>query len=274
MAGQGIAFAKECRGWLSISPIHPDALAFLSAREAERKSTENKDGEPKKRRIRTVYYHRYPLRLLIGHRILNPFAILQVSLMKLFRSKLLVREAYHFSEAQEMPLENLCLPIREAVDSWRYIFPDWTFVVGESFPSPAGDLFTESAILASPGLEHCAAIMRSWMEQTPAKGITQIRFITWLADGNHITTQNQPVFALSNPLLHHRASGLPEQVFQAHLRNLSGHAVDASSSIDHLRARLLHEKEETDRLLTEKGMQSEYAVRWPEIAPSESQRED
>jgi hypothetical protein len=95
------------------------------------------------------------------------------------------------------------------------------------------------------------------MEQTPAKGVTQFRFMTWLADGNHITTHDHPVFALSNPHLHHRASGTPDQVFQAHLRNLSGHAVDPSSGVTHLRARLLHEKEETDRLLTEKGLQSE-----------------
>jgi hypothetical protein len=209
------------------------------------------------RRIRTVYYHRYPLRLLIGHRIRNPFAILQVSLMKLFRSKLLVREAYHFSEATETPLDSLCQPLREAAESWLADHPGWAFVTGDRLPSPAGDLVMETAVLVSPGLEHCATLIRAWMEQTPAKGVTHFRFITWLEDGNHVTTHDHPYLALSNPHLHHRASGKPEQVFQAHLQNLSGHAVAPSSGIEHLRARLLQEKEEGDRLTTEHGLQIE-----------------
>lgn len=242
-------------GWLRITPIHPEALACLRSIEQEQLATDNPEG--RKRLVRTVFYHRFPLRMLIGHNFRNPLILIRVPLMKLLRSRLLVREAYHFSEADEIPLEKICPPLRQAVESWLRDHPDWTFILGERLPSPAGDLIVENAILASPGLEHCVRINRAWMEQKPETGFTHFTFITWLEDGTHASTHDQPYLALKHPHLHHRASGPPERVFGAHLKHLSGLAIDPSSDIPELHARILREKEETDRLLTEMGLQSE-----------------
>ena len=244
-------------GWLRFSGIDPQALAHLRADEEAYHLQHAALATYRKRLVRTVFYHRYPLRMLIGHRIYNPFAILQLFLMKFLRSKLLVRQAYHFSEAEEVSLGNLCPPLREAAESWLAARPDWIFITGERLPSPAGDLVVECADIASPGLEHCLRITRAWMEQKPEKGITQFTFMTWHADGSHSSTVDQPYLALRNPQLHHRASGPPERVFQAHLRHLSGHTISPAASIPELHARLLDEKEETDRLLTEHHLQDE-----------------
>jgi hypothetical protein len=244
-------------GWLRITPIHPQALAFLHAIEAEEEQLRANAPLPRKRLVRTVFYHRYPLRLLIGHRIHNPLFILQCAVMKLLRSRLLVRDSYHFSEAEEVPLEKLCPSLREAAQSWLDSHPGWSFITGERLPSPAGDLVIENTVLASPCLEHCASISRAWLEQRESKGVIHFTFRTWFADGTHASTYDQPFLVLDPTNAAYRASGPPEHIWQAHLRHLSTHPISPASDPAELRARLLHEKEETDRLLTEKGFQSE-----------------
>lgn len=242
-------------GWLRITPIHPAALAFLQA--VEREQAPDETSPARKRLVRTVFYHRYPLRLLIGPHIRNPLVILRAALMKLLRSRLLVRDAWHFSEADDIPLENLSPPLRVAAESWLDTHPGWSFVRATHLPSPAGDLTIQTAMLASPGLEHCARVTRAWLEQTPAKGINSFAFLTWLADGNHSSTSDQPILTLKNPALHHRANGSPDAVFQTHLQSLNGHPILPAADPAEFKSRLLREAEETDRLLTEKGLQSE-----------------
>ncbi len=244
-------------GWLRITPIHPTALEFLGSIEAAENLQLAGNPLPRRRLVHTTYYWRYPLRLLIGHHIRNPLVILRAVLMKLLRSRLLVRDSYHFSEAVDIPLEKLAPPLREAVESWLAAHPGWTFIEGEHLPSPAGDLMSETACLAAPGLDHCAQVSRAWLNQRPEKGVNHFRFITWLEDGSYLTTCDQPFLVLSNAHLHYRASGAPESVFQSHMGHLNSVNIRPATDPDDLRARLLHIKQETDRLLTEKGLQSE-----------------
>jgi hypothetical protein len=248
---------SEAPGWMRITGIHPDALNFLLAEEQAIRLLEASRPPGRKRLVRTVFYHRFPLRLLIGNHYRNPLVVLRAVLMKFFRSSLLVRETYHFSEAVEVPLQDLCEPLRQAAESWLASHPDWSFVSAERLNSPAGDLMIEHALVASPGLEHCARINRVWLEQKPGMGSNQFTFITWLADGNHFSTLDQPYLPLKNPHLHQRASGTPEEVYQAHLRGTAALAVSPSRDHSELLARLQQEKEESDRLLTDKGFQSE-----------------
>jgi hypothetical protein len=246
----------ESPGWMRISRVHPDALSYLMAEEQQGMQQEEVGPIHRKRLVHTVYYHKYPLRMLIGHRIWNPLAIFQITIMKFLRSKLLVRPAYHFSEAEKLPLEKLCPPLQQSIASWLAGHGDWSYVIGDHLTSPAGDLTVENAVLASPDRMHCIQFTRAWLEQKPEKGVTQYHFMTWLADGKHVTTHNHPCLSLSNPHLHHRAKGNPDQVFSAHLKNLSGLEPSAAMDIPELLERLEREKEETDLLLTEKGYQS------------------
>lgn len=241
-------------GWLRITPLHPEALRKFHELEARMLPVA---APARKRLVRTVYYWRYPLRMLIGRRIYNPLVILQCALMKLLRSRLLVRDAWHFSEAEETPLENLHPQLRDAATAWLTAHPGWTLITADHLTSPAGDLTVENATLASPGLEHVARIGRAWLEQRDAKGIVHFHFLTWLTDGTHASTHDQPCLILENPQLHQQVSGPPEQVWQAHLRHVSTLPVSPAADIAELRTRLLREKEQTDKLLTAKGLQSE-----------------
>jgi hypothetical protein len=248
---------SDSPGWMRITGIHPDALTFLLAEEQSIRLLEASRPPGRKRLVRTTYYHRFPLRLLIGNQLRNPLVVLRVALMKFLRSRLLVRETYHFSEALEVPLTDLLEPLRHAAESWLSSHPGWSFVAAERLNSPAGDLTCENVVLASPGLEHCARINRAWLEQKPGQGSNQFTFIAWLEDGSHFSTLDQPYLPLKNPHLHQRVSGTPEQVYQAHLRSTAALAVSPSRDLNEALARLQREKEETDRLLTDKGLQSE-----------------
>ncbi len=254
----GYRIRDGVQGWFSISPIHPDALAFLNNREAERKSTENKDSEPKKWRIRTVYYYRYPLRMLLGKRIFNPLAFIQIGLMKLFRSRLLVRETYHYSESEKLPLEALSISIRKQVDAWFAQHGEWTFIAGERLPSPLGDITVDTAILAAPGLEHCVCFHYVWSPLKPHAGTVSVKFLSYSINGTSIWTQDHPHLDLNLPNVEeHRASGSPPRVFQAHLRNCEGHMIRGPGSAEELLRSIEDEKEITDRILTERGYQDE-----------------
>ena len=243
-------------GWLRISPIHPDALKVLMETEHQMR-TKPAQSETRKRLVHTVYLHRYPLRMLLGHQITNPLAILICILMKLLRSRWLVRDAYHFSEAEERSQEQLHPGLREAAAAWLAAHPGWTFISGDHLTSPAGDFTGENAILASPGLEHIARIDLSWRDQRANEGVVHHSFLTRFADGTDASTYDQPFLILDPTHTSHRATGTPEQVWQAHLRHVSARPISPAADTAELRARLLRDKEETERLLTEKGLHSE-----------------
>jgi hypothetical protein len=245
-------------GWLRFPNIHPDALAYLREREAEHLASMQAMPAGRSRLIRNAYYHRYPLRMLLGKRIYNPLAIVQVVLMKLFRSPLLVRKIYHFSEADKMPLAELSTKIRKQVDAWMANHADWTWIDGERLPSPLGDIMVDTAILAAPGLEHCVCFHYVWSPLKPYAGTVSVKFLSYSINGTSIWTQDHPHLDLKLPNVEeHRAGGSPERVFQAHLRNCEGHMIRGPGSAEELLRRIEEEKEITDRILTERGYQDE-----------------
>jgi hypothetical protein len=245
-------------GWLQISPIHPKALEFLSRIEAEELQQQDSSGQPPKRLVQTIYLHRYPLRVLIGSYHRNPLMILQIALLKLFRSRLLVREAYHHSEAEAVTMDQLCTPLREACENWLTAHDGWAFVSGERLPSPAGDLIVETAYIAAPGLEHYLRIMRAWLQHTPKKAELHLTFTTWIDDGSeHISTMDQPFITLKNPQFHHRAKGGPEAVYQAQLGHIAGFNIHRPQDVSALLRLLQTDKEESNRLMVERKLHSE-----------------
>ncbi len=245
-------------GWMRIAPVHPQALAFLNDLQNEARLQAAALPASRKRLIRTTYYHRYPLRLLLGKNLTKPLLLIRIVLMKFLRSRHLERETYHYSEALTVPADQLCPQILTAINSWLAAHPDWSFVTGEQSTSPAGDLHLHSAILAAPGLDHSACVVHAWATLKPKAGTTQSSFGSWLADGTFIRTNDHPYLPHRNPRVRDfRASGTPDQVFQAHLQHCAGQAISPSRDPQELLARVQQEKEETDQLLTAMGYQSE-----------------
>lgn len=245
-------------GWLRFRNIHPEALAYLRERESEYLESIHSAPRGRSRLVRKTYYHRYPLRMLLGKRIFNPLAFIQIGLMKLFRSPLLVRETYHYSEAEKLPLEELSVSLRKQVDAWLAQEADWTFIAGERLPSPLGDITVDTAILAASGLEHCVCFHYVWSPLKPYAGTVSVKFLSYSINGTSIWTQDHPHLDLNLPNVEeHRANGSPPRVFQAHLRNCEGHMIRGPGSAEELLRRIEDEKEITDRILTERGYQDE-----------------
>jgi hypothetical protein len=240
--------------WLRLAPIHPQAIEFLRV-EQDRISTVQNTG--RKRLVRTSWLHRYPLRLLIGQ-TRNPLLLLRIILMKTLRSKLLVRESYHYSEAEKRQPYELCPALQDGLNSWLENHSNWHIIEAEHLPCPAGDLTVESVTFASPGFEHTLTINRAWMEQAADRAENHHHFMTRFADGSAIRTHDRHFLDLHIPgITERRTSGNPDAVYQNHLAALNGRIPAAPENLAALLAHIAAFKETFDKALTAAGYQSE-----------------
>ncbi|MEO5917843.1 MAG: hypothetical protein ABIS50_26660 [Luteolibacter sp.] len=243
-------------GWLKISPIHHDAVSFLSPLQKE-SYLQSGQASARGKLMHTTYFHRYPLAMLVGKRK-NPFTLFNLFLAKLLRSHQLRRDTYHFSEAETRALAELSQHLQDQAASWIASHPGWHFLSGTQLVFPAGDVILETAHLASPGLDHQLAISASWNVALPGYIPTQSSFTTWLADGTSIVTHERPFLPLRIPgIQEFRASGNPDAVFQSHLHHLAGKPLDPPKDPQEFLSRLDAHRAATDRRLTELGYQSE-----------------
>lgn len=251
-------------GWMRISPVHPDALRFLAALQQQEEETaaaqaltRETAGEAPHRKRRSIWFHKYPLPMLIGNRR-NPVAILDITLAKLLRSPLLTREAWHFSDTVPTPAGDLCIEMREEIGAWTTAHPDWTVRASETMLFPDGTLILESVHLTPPSLEHDLSFICSWNVANPAQRNLQRTVVSWTTDGKRIITADHPRVALDDPTIEvHRVKGNLAALHQAHLRHCAGKPLDPPDSAAAITARISTLHEDTDRRLTGLGYQSE-----------------
>ncbi len=259
-ASRASSFAKTLAGppgWLRISPVHPQALAFLQAMEADMLCVAQLKGEAGKRKVRTAYLHRYPLRMLLGKTI-HPLRVLRLALMKLLKSKFLEIDFYHYSEAVKISCDELCPPLHAAVAAWLANHSDWRWLYGESNSSTLGNINVHIAVIASPDFAHTLVFSCAWNPASPRAGIPHLQFNSYQMGGILVRTHDHRFLHL--PCSHikaFRATGNPDEVFQAHLENCSGQAVVPPLDTHDLLARIEAAKDETDELLTEGSFQGE-----------------
>jgi hypothetical protein len=243
------------QGWLRIRNVHPEAMVKLRKIEAAEWAEFSSSAPHRPRKAFTTYYHKYPLRSLLGDGPKNPFIVFLVCMMKLLRSKRLERESFDFSEAREVREDELHGKLRERIGSWRSDHPDWKLILMDRLPSPAADLVIESALLVSPGLEHSISFHHSWLERKPTQGTSEFSFLTWLKDGKILCTTHMPLLPLERPDVDTvRARGAEEVVFQAHLDRCPTHEIDPAGSAEHLRERFRREKQDMNDFLEAAGL--------------------
>ncbi len=249
--------ASGSPGWLRIERVHPEALAKLREMEKEISDKEMAVRATRRRLVKTSYYHRYPLSLLIGKNWKRPFLVLNIVIMKLLGSRLLERDSFHFSEAEEIPAGNLCDALGSFINDWFTAHPDWTLLSARRLPNPGGDMMVETVFLASAGLEHCASASHVWLTRNNGAGNSETCFFTWVEEDRVISTIDHKPLPLTNPrLIGQRISGTAAQVFDAHLKLCADHTISASRDAAELLARILRLMEEGDAFLTEAGFQS------------------
>ncbi len=243
-------------GWLRIRNVQPEAMVKLRQIEAEDRAKIAAAPEPRKRRVCTSFYHRYPISSLLGNRRVNPLTFLLVIVMKLFRSKRLERESFDFSEALEIREDEAHVKLRESIHSWQENHPDWPLIHVERLPSPAGDLMTESALLVSPSFEHFLCLNHSWLEQKSTSGTGGFTILTWLKDGKMLCTTPMPLLPIDRLNVDTvRVKGTADEVFQFHLARCSSRETNPARSREEVLDRFRHEKEELRELLEKAGLQ-------------------
>ncbi|RYD29420.1 MAG: hypothetical protein EOP87_18365 [Verrucomicrobiaceae bacterium] len=245
-------------GWMKISPIHPEAARFLSEiQRAEETGVAVNDAGGRRRRIRTTYFHRFPLAMLVGHRK-NPFTILNILLAKLVRSHLFTRDTFHFSEAVPVESAELCKLLQDEIVSWNSAHPDWIPRSADRLEFPDGDIIVETVHLAPATFEHDLWITCSWHVTTLRQRNINRTFLTWIENGERISTHGNAFIALKIPGTHSfRARGDLEQIHESHLGNCAGHTLTPPADNAERAERIFKLQEETDRRLTELGYQSE-----------------
>lgn len=244
-------------GWLRISPIHPDATSFLALLEAEARESAVVSPEPRKRKMLTAYFHRYPLSVLTrGHR--NPLLIFMILLMKLFKSAQLQRDIYHFTEMEPVDRGKLVPKLHTELEDWFVEHPDWELVACEQLAFPTGDVTMQTAVITDREFSTWATIAYSWAVNRPTHGQPHFSFCTRLRNGDLVRTHDQPFLHLDEPGIHeHRVDGIPSEVLLGHLANVGSEPVDPASGPQDLMQRILIEKQRSDEALTHLGYQSE-----------------
>ena len=242
-------------GWLRIRNVHPDAMVKLRLLEAA-ELKENANSEiPGRRKVHTTYYHRYPLRSLLGEKRQNPFTVFLIAIMKLLHSKRLERESFDFTEAQKIPEDQTHQLLREKIESWRVAHTDWSVLLIERLSSPAGDLTVDTAILISPDLAHSLSFHHSWLAQKSTPGTTEFAFLTWVANQRLICTTHMHLLPIVRPNVDTvRVCGTEEVVFSAHLRRCAGMELDHAVSPAEVIERFQREKEQLADLLESAGL--------------------
>ena len=232
-------------GWLRVPDVHPLALAELARIEAAERAGLAASGPQRPRRVHTTYYYRLPLRMLLGRLGKHPLRLLSIIVMRGLRSRHLVRDTYHFSEAESVMADELHGKIREIMQEWLGAHADWSLVAAERLSPLSGDLVSESVYLAAPGLQHLLSISHSWLGQRPAVAPCGVLFQTKTADGITFGTTNQPLLPFKQ--IHGdncRVQGTPGEIFQSHLARLADREIDAPESLAALRQRILQTKQE------------------------------
>lgn len=242
-------------GWLRIRNVHPEAMVKLRLLESE-ELKENATFElPRRRKVHTTFYHRYPLSSLLGETRKNPFTVFLIATMKVLRSKRLERESFDFTEAKEIPEDQAHPNLREKFGSWLLAHPDWSVLLIERLPSPAGDLTVDTSILVSPDLAHSLSFHHSWLEQKSTPGTTEYAFLTWVANQRLICTTHMHLLPINRSNVDTvRVRGPEEVVFSAHLRRCTALEIDPAANRAVLRERFQQEKAELADLLESRGL--------------------
>lgn len=242
-------------GWLRIRNVHPEAMRKLREIELTEIAKNAECPTKRTRKVFTRYFHRFPLAALLGNRQRNLFHSAVITLMKLFRSANLERATFHFDESFVISETEISPALRSSLDAWRLAHADWQLLKIERLPSPAGDLTMDTAIVASPRLEHILHLSHTLSPQN-SPPYADCEFVTYLQSGRKIYTSSLPIIEIGRTDVDSaQAKGNHLQIFQAHLARCVEHPMAPANDLHSLLARLHDEKAEAHALLEAAGYQ-------------------
>ncbi|BCX47092.1 hypothetical protein HAHE_10000 [Haloferula helveola] len=214
-------------GWFELRGVPAAALQVLAARQSEEvREWMDRSGETRERKVFKTYLYRFSLRTLLGDQIWNPLALLTMLILKLRRSRLLVRDCFASSEAEDLGSSGWMPSLRAKWDELQGVpdFEGWRLLLARNLGSPIGDLRTQWFTLVSPDERHSLVVGVVTVANLQAsKEILETTFRAWTSSGLQIVTSNT---LLQRPLPEHyrvrRVRGSLTQVLTSHLARLEG----------------------------------------------------
>jgi hypothetical protein len=241
--------------WMRIRRIHPDAMLKLRVIERTERSETTSTDFTRARQVYTVFLYRYPLKLLIGQSTRNPLTILIIILMKLFRSDRLEREAFEFSEAEDIRADEIKTILSKQLIDWHADHPDWILCQRQRLASPSGDLTVDSVFLRSPRWEHVLCMHHTWTVRNPEKGVVESSLLTWMKGGNILSTGQTPALPLQRPDQEFaQCQGDARELLEVHQRRCANRQISPAENLEQLLVRLVTEKKNVSEALEIAGL--------------------
>jgi hypothetical protein len=187
----------ERDGWFRLKGIPKAGLAALAERQFEANRA-LLDAEPRSRlrKVYAFYGYKAPLRDLLGMSWKNPMLVLIITVMKLTKSKRLVRDHFHWSESAALDERNWDSELVRIRDEWLGLEESsgWRFLNAGWIGAPTGDVLTQSFTFVSPDGRHsmAGAVVRLATAHAGSV-ISEVTFRSWRADRTLRLTSNQRV---------------------------------------------------------------------------------
>ena len=249
-------------GWLSFPAIHPDAYTALHALSRSRAeiSTPESSGP---RRVFTAFLYRAPLRVLLGPPPRSWRVVVNLALMKLLRSRHLVRDFHHFSEGSRLDSPDTLHPrLRNAVETWIGSHQDWRLLLIERIGVPRrGTVFDgmsiESVHLVSPDLAHRLTMVHLHLQVGADLRKVNYDLTTMMADGEQLATSNCEPLPWGRPRVETRFVSLPaEDLLKVHLARCQGRAANPPPTVGAALEVLRRDQQELFEVLQKVGYYS------------------
>jgi hypothetical protein len=244
------------QGWLRISKIHPDALAFLMRLEQEEQAQLESAGKPQAWRVYTAYFYRYPLSLLIDVKT-GVWTSMVLVVMKWFRARQLEQTMLALDGAVESAMESLHHELRETAGRWLEAHPGWRVSGAAVLDAPFSVIRQEFVSLTDPALEHALTFTATWAKAKP--GVVRCFTIlnTWLDNGVMIATANCAVVRTGRTGVDYQhTKGDAEAVRTVHFARCAGHTPVPAGTPEEMKRRLVEERQLATRELEELGWNS------------------
>ncbi len=249
-------------GWLSFPAIHPDAYAALHALSQSRAETSTPESSGP-RRVFTAYLYRAPLRALLGSPPRRWLVVVSLALMKLLRSRHLVRDFYHFSEAGRLDSPDALHPrLRNAVETWIGSHPDWRLLLIERIGVPRrgtvyDGLTIDSVYLVSPDLAHRLTMVHLCLRIGAEIQKVNCDLTTWMADGKQLATSNCEPLPWGRPHVETQFVSQPaEDLLNVHLARCQGRVTMPPATVDAALEALRRDQQELFEVLQKAGYYS------------------
>lgn len=246
-------------GWFEIHGIPDAALAVLGRLqvEAAREAMEG-GGRVRLRKVFTIYLHRFSLPVLVGRAMWNPVVLSMVLAMKWGRSRLLERDSFALTEADDLATGEWDPRLRERWDEVGKVdrLQGWRLLHARRLDSPMGDLLTQWFTLTCPRGRHGVTLSVVRVANARAsKEVMEVSVRSWTEEGMLCLTTN---LRLQKPLppsvALKRVRGSLEKVVAAHLERVEGLSLIALDSPAAWEERLDRDAEERHAALEQAGI--------------------